>query len=66
MTCPVCGAGGVAPPACRRCKADLELAAAAREAARAAAVAALLRGDFAAALRFYRAASGSRRPTTGK
>jgi hypothetical protein len=60
MTCPVCGAGGVAPPTCRRCKADLELAAAARESARRAAVDALLRGDFAEALRCHRSASGLR------
>lgn len=47
--CPVCGAGRVQPPQCRRCKADLELAAQVRVALRARAVAALIRRDFPAA-----------------
>jgi hypothetical protein len=46
MRCPVCAVEGVMPPLCRRCKADLELAAQTENALRQQACAALLARDF--------------------
>jgi len=56
LKCPVCGAEGNVTDTCRRCKADLGLVWTAVRAA----CAALVRRDFPAAWRAYRAVAGPR------
>ena len=61
MRCPVCAAEGVTPPQCRRCKADLELAAQAENVMRRQACTALLDCDFMRAWRLHQELANNNR-----